>query len=82
MIGLLAFAGLNQQNKNQVRQSLNRGANYLIDNQRPDGTWNEENYTGTGFPGHFYLKYHLYQQHFPLTALGGYAALEDFDPKS
>ncbi|HXF33689.1 MAG TPA: FAD-dependent oxidoreductase, partial [Candidatus Acidoferrales bacterium] len=41
--------------------------------QRADGTWDESHFTGTGFPGHFYLKYHLYQQHFPLTALGRYS---------
>ena len=82
MIGILAFAGLSEQNKIRARQSLVRGAHYLVNSQRTDGTWNEVNFTGTGFPGHFYLKYHLYQQHFPLTALGGYAKLEGLQENS
>jgi squalene-hopene/tetraprenyl-beta-curcumene cyclase len=82
MIGLLAFAGLSAQNKKQTCLSLERGTKYLIDTQRADGTWDEANFTGTGFPGHFYLKYHLYQQHFALTALGGYATLECLLPES
>lgn len=51
---------------------IQRGVIYLLETQHSDGTWNEAEFTGTGFPGHFYLKYHLYQQHFPLTALGRY----------
>ncbi len=52
--------------------AIQKGVQHLIDTQHPDGRWNEADFTGTGFPGHFYLKYHLYQQHFPLTALGRY----------
>lgn len=52
--------------------ALQRGVNYLLATQDAEGRWNEDYFTGTGFPGHFYLKYHLYQQHFPLTALGRY----------
>jgi squalene-hopene/tetraprenyl-beta-curcumene cyclase len=55
--------------------TIARGIGYLIDTQRSDGSWDEQDFTGTGFPGHFYLKYHLYQQHFPLTALGRYRTL-------
>jgi len=51
---------------------IERGIQYLLETQRPDGTWDEAYFTGTGFPGHFYLKYHLYLQHFPLTAIGRY----------
>lgn len=57
------------------RQAIEGGVNYLLATQRSDGTWDEAYFTGTGFPGHFYLKYHLYQQHFPLTALGRYQLL-------
>ena len=28
------------------------GLDYLIETQRPDGTWDEPYYTGTGFPGY------------------------------
>lgn len=53
--------------------AIARGIDYLLYTQKPDGSWDEQDFTGTGFPGHFYLKYHLYQQHFPLTALGRYS---------
>jgi squalene-hopene/tetraprenyl-beta-curcumene cyclase len=43
---------------------------YLVETQRPDGGWNEQHYTGTGFPGDFYLNYHLYRDVFPVMALG------------
>jgi squalene-hopene/tetraprenyl-beta-curcumene cyclase len=55
--------------------AIERGVDYLLETQQPDGTWNESEFTGTGFPGHFYLKYHLYQQFFPLIALSRYHAL-------
>ncbi|BAZ11305.1 squalene-hopene-cyclase [Calothrix sp. NIES-4071] len=55
--------------------SINRGVDYLVATQLLDGTWNEDDFTGTGFPCHFYLKYHLYQQYFPLLALGRYQVL-------
>lgn len=69
LIGLLA-AG--EATSTYAETALERGVNYLTTTQKIDGTWDEDYFTGTGFPGHFYLKYHLYQQHFPLTALGRY----------
>ncbi|PSB24273.1 squalene--hopene cyclase [Stenomitos frigidus] len=57
-------------------EALDRGIHYLLQTQRPDGTWDEDYFTGTGFPCHFYLKYHLYQQHFPLTAIGRYRLIK------
>ncbi|QSJ17331.1 squalene--hopene cyclase [Nostoc sp. UHCC 0702] len=56
-------------------EAIERGINYLVATQKPDGTWFEADFTGTGFPGHFYLKYHMYQQYFPLIALGRYQAV-------
>jgi squalene-hopene/tetraprenyl-beta-curcumene cyclase len=81
MIGLLAFAVLNTSNQSLAAPALERGATYLVNTQHPEGIWDEAEFTGTGFPGHFFLKYHLYQQHFPLTALSGYAALQASPPK-
>lgn len=34
------------------------------------GSWCEREFTGTGFPKVFYLRYHLYRLYFPLMALG------------
>jgi squalene-hopene/tetraprenyl-beta-curcumene cyclase len=54
--------------------AVQRGIQWLIDNQREDGGWDEEHYTGTGFPSDFYINYHIYRDVFPLTALGRYAS--------
>jgi squalene-hopene/tetraprenyl-beta-curcumene cyclase len=67
LIGLLA-AG--DATGHYELNAIQRGVDYLLKTQSSDGTWNEDYFTGTGFPCHFYLKYHLYQQHFSLTALG------------
>lgn len=48
---------------------VQRGLEYLISTQQPDGTWQESLATGTGFPNVFYLTYHMYRQYFPLLAL-------------
>ncbi len=69
LIGLLAAGDATSR---FAWDAIDHGITYLLTTQRQDGTWNEDYFTGTGFPGHFYLKYHLYQQHFPLTALGRY----------
>ena len=53
--------------------AVRRGIEYLVNSQQADGTWDEAQFTGTGFPSHFYLKYHLYQQYFSLQALARYA---------
>jgi squalene-hopene/tetraprenyl-beta-curcumene cyclase len=54
-------------------ESIQRGILYLLETQRPDGHWDEDQYTGTGFPRVFYLAYHLYRDYFPLIALSTYA---------
>jgi squalene-hopene/tetraprenyl-beta-curcumene cyclase len=52
--------------------SVDRGVAWLCLTQLPSGTWDEPWFTGTGFPGDFYINYHLYRLHFPLSALGRY----------
>jgi squalene-hopene/tetraprenyl-beta-curcumene cyclase len=54
-------------------EAVERGVQWLIDDQRPDGGWDEDLYTGTGFPGDFYINYEMYRLVFPLSALGRYA---------
>ncbi len=55
--------------------AVDRGLAYLCDAQRRDGTWEEPQCTGTGFPGDFYINYHLYRQLFPTMALAMQAKL-------
>jgi squalene-hopene/tetraprenyl-beta-curcumene cyclase len=52
--------------------AVERGVRWLAETQRPDGTWDEPQFTGTGFPRDFYLNYHLYRLAFPTSALGRY----------
>jgi squalene-hopene/tetraprenyl-beta-curcumene cyclase len=68
LMGLMAAGRTNSA-------AVRRGVAYLMDTQRPDGTWDEAEFTGTGFPKVFYLKYHLYRISFPLMALGRYRRL-------
>ena len=49
--------------------AVDRGAVWLLQNQGADGAWPEDDYTGTGFPRVFYLRYHGYARLFPLWAL-------------
>ena len=65
---LMGLISANQGNGSAVR----RGVHFLLDTQDPDGTWQEENWTGTGFPKVFYLRYHYYRHYFPMMALAQY----------
>ena len=56
--------------------SLYNGIEYLVETQRPDGTWDEQLSTGTGFPRVFYLSYHLYRNSFPLLALSKFSQIK------
>jgi len=66
LLALLAAGGA------ESADSIERGIRWLADTQRPDGTWDEPQFTGTGFPGAFYINYHLYRLVFPVSALGRY----------
>ncbi|HKI34174.1 MAG TPA: squalene--hopene cyclase [Gemmataceae bacterium] len=54
-------------------EAVAAGIDYLLATQDEDGDWQEEQFTGTGFPKVFYLKYHMYSLYFPLMALARYA---------
>jgi squalene-hopene/tetraprenyl-beta-curcumene cyclase len=63
IIGLLA-------GEDGAGEQLQRGVQWLVERQNENGAWEENEFTGTGFPGHFYLRYWLYSHYFPLMALG------------
>jgi squalene-hopene/tetraprenyl-beta-curcumene cyclase len=63
VIGLLA-------GEEGASETLLRGVQWLVERQNENGAWDENEFTGTGFPGHFYLRYWLYSHYFPLMALG------------
>ncbi|HEX4838329.1 MAG TPA: squalene--hopene cyclase [Solirubrobacteraceae bacterium] len=54
----------------QRSEAVSRGVQWLVDTQRADGSWDEPQYTGTGFPSDYYINYHLYRLTFPVMALG------------
>jgi squalene-hopene/tetraprenyl-beta-curcumene cyclase len=54
----------------ECSEALRRGVRWLISTQQPDGSWDEPQFTGTGFPSDFYINYHLYRLVFPIMALG------------
>ncbi len=71
---------------------LSRAINWLVDTQMdddqaadpdyntdgdPPGSWREPEFTGTGFPRVFYLRYHLYRLYFPVMAIGRYLRAHD-----
>jgi squalene-hopene/tetraprenyl-beta-curcumene cyclase len=65
LIGLLATVGPDDA-------ATERAVEWLTKHQNAAGTWDEPEFTGTGFPCVFYLKYHLYRHSFPLYALARY----------
>ncbi|MEO0453413.1 MAG: squalene--hopene cyclase [Verrucomicrobiota bacterium] len=52
-----------------TRTSIQKGATYLANTQLENGTWREDEITGTGFPCVFYLKYDFYRINWPMIAL-------------
>ena len=66
VLGLLA-AGL------EDHPAVRRAVEFLVNRQLNDGTWDEPEFTGTGFPQVFYLRYHYYPMYFPLMALSRWA---------
>jgi squalene-hopene/tetraprenyl-beta-curcumene cyclase len=70
LLGLIA-AGM------QDHPAAIRAVDYLVNHQNLDGTWDETEFTGTGFPRVFYLRYHYYRIYFPLMALSRWAKAAD-----
>ena len=66
-----AILGLIAAGRGEGR-AVARGIQHLLDTRNADGSWDEAEFTGTGFPSVFYLRYHLYRLYFPLMALGRY----------
>lgn len=62
------------------RPSIQRGIEYLIRAQNPDGSWSEHETTGTGFPKVFYLKYDMYRNSWPLLAMATFRNLVERPP--
>lgn len=53
-------------------RAVQRAVEWLVETQNAEGEWDERHFTGTGFPGDFYIRYHLYRLSFPVMALGRY----------
>jgi squalene-hopene/tetraprenyl-beta-curcumene cyclase len=65
LLGLMAAGRVDHE-------SVTRGVDHLLRTQNDDGLWNQDHYTGGGFPRVFYLRYHGYPKFFPLWALARY----------
>ena len=65
---LLALIAAGETDSDAVKN----GVHYLVSTQNGEGTWDEDEFTGTGFPKVFYLKYHNARLYFPLMALARY----------
>ena len=68
LLGLLTVCGPNDP-------AVQSAVAYLLEHQNDQGSWDEQPFTGTGFPKVFYLKYHLYCHYFPMFALARYCQL-------
>lgn len=82
LMGIMSSQGVASRD-----ETVERGVGWLVRQQRVDSratglaqdqsddearTWHETQYTGAGFPGHFYFGYDLYRHYFPVMALGRY----------
>jgi squalene-hopene/tetraprenyl-beta-curcumene cyclase len=68
--GVLSLIAAGESRSRAVR----RGIEWLMTHQNQDGSFSEKEWTGTGFPKVFYLRYHYYRQYFPLLAFNAYVA--------
>ena len=56
-------------------EAVQKGVCYLTQAPKDGARWDEQNWSGTGFPRVFYLKYHGYASYFPLWAVARYKNL-------
>ena len=68
-----AVLGLMAAGESRSR-SVRQGMEWLETHQHADGSFTEKEWTGTGFPKVFYLRYHYYRAYFPLLAFNAYIA--------
>lgn len=64
-----AQAGINTPSSSSVGEGRGGGSSVFNPDNDPPGSWVETEFTGTGFPRVFYLRYHLYRLYFPLMAI-------------
>jgi squalene-hopene/tetraprenyl-beta-curcumene cyclase len=90
-----SFAGVGKSTASQTAWAINalqlaghaqhpaveKGLSWLCEHQRADGTWDEPECTGTGFPRDFYINYHLYRHVFPVMALAQQVRSAPCDPE-
>jgi len=69
LLGLMAAGAVDQP-------AVERGIAWLARHQQADGLWEQDVYTGGGFPRVFYLRYHGYPKYFPLWAMARYRNLK------
>lgn len=69
LMGLMAAGEIDSD---EVR----RGIEYLLATPRNGANWQEDLWTGVGFPRVFFIKYHGYSAYFPLWALARYRNLK------
>jgi squalene-hopene/tetraprenyl-beta-curcumene cyclase len=74
---IMALMAAGEGNGDAVR----RGISYLVKSQNADGTWDEPEFTGTGFPKYFAINYHNYRNCFPLMALGKFLSTAEGNGK-
>lgn len=58
-----------RQSPQDFQEVISKGVSFLETRKTEDGL-EEREFTGTGFPLHFYLRYDGYRKYFPLIALG------------
>lgn len=69
LLGLMAAGAVDDA-------AVERGVAWLARHQQADGLWEQDVYTGGGFPRVFYLRYHGYPKYFPLWAMARYRNLK------